>query len=245
MEKTKGSNIVQLILIALLVGAAFYIGSLSSKVDRLEKMGKEAAKPTNEVAVGAAFDSVSLASSLGIDANSFKTCVDNKETKARVEEEENWGKKAGVSGTPGIIMYDTKTGKSIFIPGAVDLETMQNFMDSLIANKSVKLGNQEFKPEVISDLKSMVDQDYFRGEKTARVQLFEYSDYDCPFCKRVHPTLKSLLENNPGEVVWIYRQFPLTQLHPEARIKSEAALCAGKVGGNDAFWAYSDALLTE
>ncbi len=139
-------------------------------------------------------------------------------------------------------MYDTKTGNSIVIPGAVDLTTMQNFLDSLIANKSVKLGNSEFKPEKIADLQLMTDQDYVRGERNARVQLFEYSDYDCPFCKRVHPTLKSLLEQNAGKVVWIYRQFPLTQLHPEARAKSEAALCAGKVGGSDAFWAYSDAL---
>lgn len=242
MEKTKGSNIVQLVLIALLVGAAFYIGSLSSKVDRLEQLEKGAGTAANETTGAVAFDSVALASSLGIDANAFKACVDNGETKARVQEEETSGQKAGIQGTPGIIMYDTRTGNSIVIPGAVDLTTMQNFLDSLIANKSVTLGTSEFKPEKIADLQPMTDQDYVRGERNARVQLFEYSDYDCPFCKRVHPTLQSLLEQNAGGVAWIYRQFPLTQLHPEARVKSEAALCAGKVGGSDAFWAYSDAL---
>ncbi len=96
MEKTKGSNIVQLVLIALLVGAAFYIGSLSSKVDRLEQAEKEAANPTAE-ASAPAFDPVALASSLGIDTNSLKSCVDNGETKARVQEDEASGQKAGVS----------------------------------------------------------------------------------------------------------------------------------------------------
>lgn len=244
MEKSKSSNIVQLILIALLVGAAFYIGSLSSRVDKLENAGTTAGnanQPSGDAAAPA-FDSVALAKSLGINENEFKSCVTNRDTKTRVEEDEKSGAAAGVSGTPGIIMYDTQTKKSVVIPGAVDIATMQTFLDNLIAGKSTTLGTQEIKVQDLASLKLLSDTDYIRGDKSARVILFEYSDYDCPFCKRVHPTLVQLLENNKGKVAWVYRQFPLTQLHPQARVKAEAALCAGKIGGSDAFWKYSDAI---
>ncbi|KKR42528.1 MAG: Sodium/proton antiporter [Candidatus Woesebacteria bacterium GW2011_GWB1_40_12] len=243
MESSKNSNIIQLVLVAALVGAAFYIGSLSSKVGKLEEANKNTgAEPSQGAEVPSTFDSVALASSLGLDSGAFKTCVDNRDTKGRVEEEEKGGQSAGVQGTPGIIMFDTQTGNSAVIPGAVDSTTMQLFLDNVIAGKTTTLGTQEFKLEKVANLIALNDADYVKGDKSARVLLFEYSDYDCPFCKRVHPTLQTLLDGNAGKVAWVYRQFPLDQLHPTARSKSEAALCAGKLGGNDAFWAFSDAL---
>ncbi|KKS02690.1 MAG: Sodium/proton antiporter [candidate division WWE3 bacterium GW2011_GWF2_41_45] len=242
MENSKNSNIIQLVLVAALVGAAFYIGSLSSKVGRLEKVDANSGTPSQGAEAPATFDSVALASSLGLDSKAFKTCVDNRDTKARVEEEEKGGQVAGVQGTPGIIMLDTKTGNSAIIPGAVDSNTMQLFLDNVLAGKDTTLGTQTIKLGKIEELIALSDADYVRGDKSSRVLLFEYSDYDCPFCKRVHPTLQKLLDDNAGKVAWIYRQFPLDQLHPTARSKSEAALCAGKLGGNDAFWAFSDAL---
>ncbi|KKS31423.1 hypothetical protein A2380_03495 [candidate division WWE3 bacterium RIFOXYB1_FULL_43_24] len=244
MENSKNSNIVQLVLVAALVGAAFYIGSLSSKVGKLEEANKGTGVPTQAAGEPATFDSVALASSLGLDSGAFKTCVDNRDTKARVEEEEKGGQSAGVQGTPGIIMFDTQTGNSVVIPGAVDPTTMQLFLDNLLAGKDTTLGTQTIKLGKVENLIALNDADYVRGDKSARVLLFEYSDYDCPFCKQVHPTLQTLLDDNAGKVAWIYRQFPLDQLHPTARSKSEAALCAGKIGGNDAFWAFSDALAT-
>ena len=242
MESSKNSNIVQLVLIAALVGAAFYIGGLSSKVGRLEEANKNTGAPSQGAEKTGTFDSVALASSLGLDSGAFKNCVDSRETKSRVEEEEKGGQSAGVSGTPGIFMFDTQTGNSAVIPGAVDSTTMQLFLDNVIAGKSTTLGTQEFKLEKVEKLVALNDMDYVRGDKSARVLLFEYSDYDCPFCKRVHPTIQTLVAENAGKVAWVYRQFPLDQLHPTARAKSEAALCAGKLGGNDAFWAFSDAL---
>lgn len=245
MEKAKGSNIFQMVLVALLIGAAFYIGSLSSKVERLEGDTKNTGGTAgNTETVKAKFDPVALAESLGIDKGKFKSCIDKGESVSKVKEEEASGQKFGISGTPGIIMLDTRTGKSVVIPGAVDSTTMQTFLDNLIAGQSTSLGTSTFDLKTIDGLK-LEESDHVRGEKTAQVLVFEYSDYDCPFCKRVHPTLQKLLEDNSGKVGWIYRQMPLTQLHPEARVKSEAAVCAGMVGGSDAYWAYSDALLKE
>ncbi|HSM59014.1 MAG TPA: thioredoxin domain-containing protein [Candidatus Sulfomarinibacteraceae bacterium] len=84
----------------------------------------------------------------------------------------------------------------------------------------------------------------FRGDPTAPVVLEEFSDYQCPFCSRFfHQTLPSLEENQiaSGEVVLVYYDFPLTQIHPQAPAAHEAAHCAGQEGAV-AYWAMHDLL---
>ncbi|MEK7662059.1 MAG: DsbA family protein [Patescibacteria group bacterium] len=77
----------------------------------------------------------------------------------------------------------------------------------------------------------------------AKVAIIEFSDTECPFCKRFHPTLQKIIGDSKGEVVWIYRHFPIEQLHSKAKKESEATECAAELGGNDAFWAYLNRLL--
>lgn len=92
-----------------------------------------------------------------------------------------------------------------------------------------------------ASLNPVGDTDYVRGNPDARFTLLEFSDYECSFCKRFHETAKEFLERNE-EVNWVYRHFPLEFHNPLATRQAEAAECVGKVGGNDAFWAYSDAV---
>lgn len=87
-------------------------------------------------------------------------------------------------------------------------------------------------------------QDHIRGDTGAKVRVVEYSDFECPFCKSFHTTLKQIMSEygKDGSVAWIYRNFPLDALHSKARKEAQAAECANEIGGNDAYWAYADRL---
>lgn len=86
------------------------------------------------------------------------------------------------------------------------------------------------------------NKDFIRGNTDAKVVVVEYSDTECPFCKRFHATMKSFADkfSKDGTAAWVYRTFPLEQLHPKAPKESEALLCANKLGGQAAFWSYTD-----
>lgn len=86
-----------------------------------------------------------------------------------------------------------------------------------------------------------VDQsrDHIRGKEDAPITLVEYSDTECPFCKRFHSTAQQALQEYPGKVRWVYRHFPLDALHSKARKEAEATECAGEQGK---FWEYVDRL---
>ncbi len=78
-----------------------------------------------------------------------------------------------------------------------------------------------------------------RGPEDAPVTIIEFSDYECPYCKNAEPTVKALLERYPEQVRYVYRHFPLEQIHPLARGASHAAECAAQ---QDRFWDYHDKL---
>lgn len=85
--------------------------------------------------------------------------------------------------------------------------------------------------------------DYIRGAKSPKVTFVEYSDPECPYCKKFHSVLKEIVEAFPNDVQWVYRNFPLKDLHPKAFHESVALECAGEIGGNDGFWQYLDRLM--
>lgn len=86
------------------------------------------------------------------------------------------------------------------------------------------------------------ERDHILGNPDAPITLIEYSDYECPFCKRFHPTVVKLIENNKDNVRWVYRHFPLGFHNPGAQKQAEASECVAELNGNDAFWDYSHKL---
>lgn len=86
------------------------------------------------------------------------------------------------------------------------------------------------------------EQDHVRGLPTAEVSLIEYSDFECPYCKRFHDTPKALLSRYAARVNWVFRNFPLSFHDPAATNEALASECVAQLGGNDAYWKYADAL---
>ena len=78
-------------------------------------------------------------------------------------------------------------------------------------------------------------RDHIRGEAWAEVSLIEYSDFECPFCKRFHGTPTSLMGRYAGRINWVYRHYPLDFHNPAARREAIASECAAQVGGKEAF----------
>jgi protein-disulfide isomerase len=92
-----------------------------------------------------------------------------------------------------------------------------------------------------TDKVSPVDEnDHIKGSLSAQIKVIEYSDFDCPFCSRFHDVMNSVVASD-DDVAWIYRQFPLEQLHPNAPAVAIASECVTKFAGNEGFWAFSDA----
>lgn len=78
-----------------------------------------------------------------------------------------------------------------------------------------------------------------QGSATAPVTVVEYSDFQCPFCQRVMPTLKELRTKYGDKVRLVWKDFPLTQVHPQAFVAAQAGNCARDQGK---FWEYHDHL---
>ncbi|MEK7621958.1 MAG: thioredoxin domain-containing protein [Patescibacteria group bacterium] len=92
----------------------------------------------------------------------------------------------------------------------------------------------------LENLKPISAADHLLGDPQAPIKIVEFSDLECPFCKTFHKTMLQVMQEYgaKGQVAWVYRHFPLDQLHSKARKEAEAAECAFKLGGNDQFWTY-------
>ena len=87
------------------------------------------------------------------------------------------------------------------------------------------------------------DSNPSRGPKDSAVTIVEYSDFQCPFCARAEEIVANeVLKEYGDKVRFIYKQFPLTSIHPWAEPASLIGLCVYKVGGNDAYWKYHEAV---
>jgi protein-disulfide isomerase len=106
---------------------------------------------------------------------------------------------------------------------------------------SAKLREQAKVTMLLSPPRTQVtfDPARVRGNPKAKVMIIEFSDFQCPYCGQVTPTLRNLLAKHEGSLALAFRDMPLTQIHPLAQSAAEAARCAGEQGK---FWEYHDLL---
>jgi protein-disulfide isomerase len=112
----------------------------------------------------------------------------------------------------------------------------EEFLKSLRSQAKIVVN---LKPPPVLRVELSVDGAPSKGPAKAPVTIVEFSDFHCPFCKRVLPTLAQIESRYGDKVRLIFRDFPIDNLHPEASKAHEAARCADEQGK---FWAYHDKL---
>jgi len=110
------------------------------------------------------------------------------------------------------------------------------FLQSLRAGAKVVVN---LKPPAVQRVEVKTDGAAFKGPAKAPVTMVEFTDFHCPFCKRALSTIAEIEAKYSDKVKIVFRDFPIDQLHPQARRGHEAARCANEQGK---FWAYHDLL---
>jgi protein-disulfide isomerase len=142
---------------------------------------------------------------------------------------------------------EEKKEKDFLLPASIILAAIIIFIGFVYnTGKNVKTSNraQDNLPQEIpveSDPYQIPDvnqNDKISGSINAPIKIIEYSDLECPFCKKFHFTLETVKTIYGDQVAIVFRHFPLTVLHSKAEIEAQALECAYKLGGNNAFWSY-------
>jgi predicted DsbA family dithiol-disulfide isomerase len=78
-----------------------------------------------------------------------------------------------------------------------------------------------------------------RGDPNAPVTIVEFADFQCPYCKEAEASLRTLMAKHPHDLRLVFRNLPLTEVHPQAKIAADAGVCADRQGK---FWEMHDAM---
>ncbi|MFO0574399.1 MAG: thioredoxin domain-containing protein [Polyangia bacterium] len=198
------------------------------------------------------------AQELGLNMKKFTAALDGGKYKQKVDDELAEGQKIGANGTPAFFV----NGKSL--SGAQPLEAFKAKVDQALKDVEAMTKGKRIAAAKIYDeiMKSAVekaapppaqdggeeeDKTVYKveagdgpsfGPKDAPVTIVEFSDFQCPFCSRVVPTLKKIKESFPGKVRVVWRNYPLS-FHKDAPLAAEAAMAANAQGK---FWEMHDKL---
>jgi len=228
-----GTPTAILIVGVLIAGAIIFSGPGSSSTSGSNTNGGSAPQiaAVNPEAVE------DLLKSLDVDAKELATCVAEEETAALVQGDYEEGLAAGVQGTPYSLVVDTKTGVTIPVNGGQPFANFKLLIDAILAD-SPDLADAA----VESSISTETSDDFVRGSEDARILVIEFSDIECPFCARFHETMNEALTVYPNDIQWVYRHFPLDQIHPNARKAAATVECIGEQKGSDAYWTALDAM---
>ncbi|MCA9535114.1 MAG: thioredoxin domain-containing protein [Myxococcales bacterium] len=209
------------------------------------------------------------AQQVGLNMAQLRAALDNNEHQALITSQQQLAQGLGASGTPAFFIngrnvrgavpfeqfksvIDEELAKARALVAAgtprarVYAETIRNGATSqqMLAAPAGAAPSAPAAPAAPTRSNLAVpDNAPSRGPANAPVVIQEISDYQCPFCSRVGPTIERLLEAFPGRIRLVWRDLPLP-FHPNANPAAQAAREVFRQGGNDKFWAYN-ALLFE
>jgi len=243
------------ILLLVSLGLAISVGVLWQKVAKIEK-GNVAGTATGEGVQPQAESPLTsdklltYAKELGLNENDFKSCLEGGKTAETIKNDQNLALSLKVEGTPAFFI------NSRFLGGAFPIEIFKEVIDKELAGKgsdNVKdysetlqkaatvAGGETFKPKAV---KVDAGDSPTKGDSGAKVTIVEFSDFECPFCVRFYSQTFNQLDEQyikTGKVKFVFKQFPLTQIHNYAQKAAEATLCAGLQGK---FWEMHDKLFS-
>ncbi|NJL11382.1 MAG: DsbA family protein [Calothrix sp. SM1_7_51] len=107
--------------------------------------------------------------------------------------------------------------------------------------QKVQQNRQAFLQDLQINPQGIVGESPATGPIESKVLLVEFSDFQCPYCAEAHKTLKKFMAKHQNEVTLVYKNLPLTDIHPQAIAAATAAWAAQQQGQ---FWPYQDALFT-
>lgn len=180
-----------------------------------------------------------LVEKAGVKMNAVEACMNNGETKALVQADADNAVATGGRGTPWSIVIGP-TGKTYPVNGAVPKAAVQQVIDLARAEADYEVADDSINTDAVLPVTA---DDHIIGSLDNPIKIVEYSDFDCPFCTRMHETLVEIVAEN-SDVSWVYRHFPLDSLHPNARTIANISECVAQEGGNDAFWTFADGYFT-
>ncbi|RXH58429.1 DsbA family protein [Granulicella sibirica] len=182
------------------------------------------------------------AASLHLDLPRFKRDLDSHRFLPQVRNEVAEGNAIGVNQTPSLFI----NGK--LSTGSVDAPTLASLVKAAIPTPSPSevprlAATPEPSPVIAKDLwqQMLSGNPTALGPTDAPVTIVEFTDFQCPFCRRSIDPLHQLIAASGGKVRWVYRSFPL-DIHENSEIAAEAALAAGAQGK---FWPMHDLLFAQ
>lgn len=139
----------------------------------------------------------------------------------------------------------------VFAAGAIGhLWTKSQYLErnaNTLGNGNPNLPTDQGVPQALAagEVEPINDNDLVRGNRNAEIALVEWSDLECPFCSKFHPTAQQVLDEYGDKVMWVYRHFPLNSIHPKAQGYAEATECVHKLSGEKKAWEMIDAIFAD
>ncbi len=247
--------------IAILIGATLIAGAILIRDDGSE----EVIIPTNpnqsEVPGGGATPSttsdsgpaapanllaafLSYAQEVGLDQEAFQQCLFDSTLSLQINAHIQRGSALGVSGTPTFFVNNKRIvgaqPATIFAEVIErELSDQPQSVESYSESIQALAATEPPRFEIVSEPPDTSDAE-FEGSRRAKVVIAEFSDFQCPFCRRWADEVLQLFRPSLGEdVALAFLHFPIIQIHPNAGNASAAAICAGRQGS---FWEMHDLL---